>query len=420
MLALLTHTVFLIGEALRAPFDALMGRARRVYTVSLDVEAPRAVTWAVASAHTVRLEGVPPIDIVTREDADRPNVYIGHLKIGDIKLPMAYRVLDERPGEAMSIAVLKAESAPECCPGEDYICAFAVTGDDTVSTLTSTYQLTHTSFASRLLVPFSAIQNIRRLKRNAEMRAGKPPAGAQEAVKAALLTGALTFASFFAMFGPSAAVMLLALILVHEVGHVVAMRSIGMPVKGIYFVPFFGGVAVSGDRYRNEGERGFVALMGPGFSLLTTAVLGWLTVQNNDPTLKELTLLSAALNGFNLLPLLPLDGGHVMQSLLSRVSDSTVRVVNVLALIAGVWLALAIKSPVLLIVLLLVGPSLLSSKARALRLEPLTSGQIALLSTAYAATLVFYIAIFATMSNLPGEGPAPSSPMTDSRDDAAT
>lgn len=398
MAPLLTHIWFLIGELLRAPLDALLGHTHRSYTLSLDVAAPKAVTWAIASAHSLRLEGRPPIEIITNPDPDRPGVYKGKLRIGELDLPMAYRVLEERPGEAMSLTVIKAESAPECCPGEDYVCAFAVTGNEAQSNITSTYQLTHTHFSSRLLVPFAAIQNIRRLKFNAELRAGANPASDGDAVKNALITGGLTFASFFALFGASAAAMLIALILIHEVGHVVGMRWAGIPVKGIYFVPFFGGVAVSADRYRSEVERGLVALMGPGFSLLTTALFVWLAAQSNDSTLRQLALMSAALNGFNLLPLMPLDGGHVVQSLMSRFPPGLTRALNILALIAGGALALAIRSYTLLIVLLLVAPGVMSQRAQKWRLPPLTWGQWTLLLVAYIATFAFYLDAFIALS----------------------
>lgn len=281
------------------------------------------------------------------------------------------------------------------------MCAFAVTGEADTSVITSTYEVTHTRFASRLLVPFAALQNIRRLKNNAELRAGVKPEGEGDAVKNALITGALTFASFFALFGLSAAAMLIVLILIHEVGHVIAMRWAGIPVKGIYFVPFFGGVAVSAKSYASEAERGLVALMGPGFSLATTALFLMLAMQSpNDTFMRELALMSALLNGFNLLPVMPLDGGHVMQSLLSRFSAGTARIFNIVALIAGGALALAIKSYVLLLVLLLVAPGMSSERANGVRLPQLTWGQWAMLLAAYLATFFFYFDAFVTLSAL--------------------
>lgn len=403
MLALFAHTWLIVSEFLRAPFDAVLGRTRRRYTVSVPVDAPKPVTWAIASAHSLRLEGAPPIEIKTEPDPDRPGVYAGALTIGERSLPMVYRVLEERPGEAMSLAVIKSESAPECSPGDDYVCAFAVTGDDAQSVITSTYELTHTRFTSRLLMPFAAVQNIRRLKLNAELRAGVARNGASEQIRNAALTGLLTFASFFALFGLADAAMLIVVILIHELGHVVAMRWAGIPVKGIYFVPFFGGVAVAADRYRSEAEKGLVALMGPGFSLATTVLLWSLATSGNSDWVRSLAFMSALINGFNLLPILPLDGGHVVQALVSRFGASSLRVFNVLALLAGAALALALKSFMLLLLLMLVASSgSHRGEGAGKHLPPLSLQQWILLFVAYVATIAFYVMAVGALGADPG------------------
>ena len=392
MLRLLSQIWFILFELLRAPFDALTGHNRRQYSLSIDVAAPKAVTWAVASSHSVRLEGVPPIEIIATQDPARPGVYTGRLKIGDRDFAMAYRVLEERPGEAMSLEIIKSESAPECCPGEDYVCAFAVAGDQTNSVITSTYQITHTRLSSRLMMPLSAVQNIRRLKRNAELRAGVRPDSTSEQLMNAVITGALTFASFFALYGLSAAAMLIVLILLHEIGHVIAMKWSGIPVKGIYFIPFFGGAAVGADRYRSEAERGLISLMGPGFSLISTALFWWLSAQGNDEWMRDLAFMSALINGFNLLPIMPLDGGHVSYALLSRLGPGITRQFQIFALLLGGALALWLKSFLFLLLLLLVAPSLTAERtSQRTSLRPLTPTQWALLAIAYMATAAFYL-----------------------------
>ena len=390
---------FLFRELVRAPIDILTGIRRRRYTIALGVNAPKAVTWSVASAHSIRLEGTPLIEIETTPDRQRTGVHSGTFKIAGREFPIAYRIVEERPGEAMLIAILKDESAPECCPGDDYICAFAVAGDGAVSTITSTFEVTHTKLSTRFLMPLAAIQNSLRVKRNAELRAGLKQDDLSNQIANAAITGALTFASFFALFGASAAAMLIVLILIHEFGHVVAMRWAGIPVKGIYFIPFFGGVAVGGDRYRSEVDRGVVALMGPGFSLLTTAVFAVLAGQSGDPTMRELALMSALLNGFNLLPIQPLDGGQIMQSLLSRTHPSVARVFHTIALLAGGAIALYLGSLVLLMVLLLAAPSIASNGLAGDRnVPPIALWELAVLLAAYAATIVFYLTILAGFS----------------------
>lgn len=381
---------------MRAPFDILTGARRRRYTIELGVNAPKAVTWSVASAHSIRLDGTPPIEIKTTPDHERTGVHSGTFKIAEREFPITYRVIEERPGEAMLIEILKEESAPECCPGDDYICAFAVAGDGPASTITSTFEVTHTKLSSRFLMPLAAVQNSLRVKRNAELRAGSVQDDLSTQIKNAAITGALTFASFFAMFGPSAAAMLIVLILIHELGHVIAMRWAGIPVKGIYFIPFFGGVAVGGDRYRSEVERGVIALMGPGFSLLTTALFAVLAGQSRDPMIRELALMSALLNGFNLLPIQPLDGGQIMQSLLSRLDNSLSRAFHTAALLAGGAIALYLGSFLLLMVLLLAAPSIASNGSSGRpSIAPIALWELAVLLAAYAATIVFYFTILA-------------------------
>ena len=396
MILFFSNFWFLLKEMVRAPFDILTGARRRRYTVETGVNAPKAVTWSVASAHSIRLEGTPPIEIATTPDRERTGVHSGTFKIAERVFPIAYRVIDERPGEAMLLAILKDESAPECCPGDDYVCAFAVSGEGPASAITSTFEVTHTKLSSRFLMPLAAVQNSLRVKRNAELRAGTVQVDLSSQIKNAAITGALTFASFFAMFGPSAAAMLIVLILIHELGHVIAMRWAGIPVKGIYFIPFFGGVAVGGDRYRSEAERGIVALMGPGFSLLTTAAFAILAAQSSDPTMRELAFMSAVINGFNLLPVQPLDGGQIMRSLLSRLDPAIARIFHTAALLAGGALALYLGSLLLLMVLLLAAPAVAASGANGRQdIAPISLGELAILLVAYVATIVFYLAVLA-------------------------
>ena len=399
MILFFSNFWFLFRELVRAPFDVLTGARRRRYTIELGVNAPKSITWSVASAHSIRLEGKPPIEIETMPDHERTGVHLGTFKIAERKFPIAYRVIQERPGEAMLIEILKEESAPECCPGDDYICAFAVAGDGPASTITSTFEVTHTKLSSRFLMPLAAVQNSLRVKRNAELRAGSVQDDFSAQFKNAAFTGALTFASFFALFGPSAAAMLIVLILIHELGHVIAMRWAGIPVKGIYFIPFFGGVAVGGDRYRSQVDRGVIALMGPGFSILTTALFAVLAGRSGDTFMRELALMSALINGFNLLPVLPLDGGQIMQSLLSRLDPGVARVFHTTALLAGGAIALYLGSLVPLMVLLLAAPSIASNgSSDRPSIAPIALWELAVLLAAYVATIVFYLTILAGFS----------------------
>ncbi len=407
VLDMLKRLLFFAFEILRIPVDLLRRTQHRTYSVSIDVDAPKSVTWSIVSARKITLEGALPITLDTSPDPTRPGIYSGTLSFAQRVLPITYRIVEEHPEQAMLLAMIQEESAPDICPGRNYVSLSTLEGDEKTSRINLRYELTHEKLSTRLLMPLSALQAAGRLKYNAELRAGSANQSTSAQVKNAAITAALTFASFLALFGMQDAALLIALILVHEVGHAVAMWWVGMPVKGIYFIPFMGGVAVSAGRYHNEGERGFVSLMGPGFSVLSTALLFAMSQNEPQSVFLQATIMSAFLNGFNLLPVLPLDGGHIAQSLLSRVSPRFVTGFNGLTLLAGAGLAVAISAYDLLVVLLLIAPLILSKRMRnAPRLEALTGQQLFWLGIGYAATIAFYAAILAAAVPPASSGPA--------------
>jgi Zn-dependent protease len=180
------------------------------------------------------------------------------------------------------------------------------------------------------------------------------------------------------------------------------MRWVGIPVRGIYFIPFFGGVAVGEGFGKSDAVRGFVALMGPAGSMLTTGIFFWLSLQNDDPFLADLVLLSAVVNGLNLLPILPLDGGRILQALTSRLSPRGARAIHGALLLVGVGLAAWFGDYLLMALILLIAPGVLSKQTYALnQVMPLTRREMAWLVCGYGATLLFYIGVAERIWNTP-------------------
>ncbi len=394
MLPLLQNLFFLIKELLRVPFDILAGTKRRIYEISRPVDAPKAITWDVASANKIKLESTPPMELDTDPDPARPGVFTGFCLYGDRRLKFAYEILAETPGEALTLRMLMDECDPIYRFGADYIGAVAVSGDDRQSVISECCELTHTRLSTRFLMPLTVLRSLYSLKRTAEVRAGRRRRNWTDQVKSAMLTGALTYASFSAIFDLSIAMMLIVVVFLHELGHIIAMRWVGIPVRGMYFIPFFGGVAVGDGFGKTEAARGFVALMGPGASMLTTGLFLWLSLRNGDPFLSDLALISAAVNGLNLLPILPLDGGRVLQALTSRLPPRGARAVHGATLLLGLGLAGVIRDYLLMALILLIAPSVLSMRTSTLhKATPLTRGESAWLTSGYVAMLTFYVAV---------------------------
>ncbi|MCP3144376.1 zinc metalloprotease [Pyxidicoccus xibeiensis] len=133
-----------------------------------------------------------------------------------------------------------------------------------------------------------------------------------------VLLGSLVFFVLVAARERSAwhVALLTAVLFIHEAGHWVGMRIFGFRDVQMFFIPFFG-AAVSG---RNVGavswHEALVLLLGPLPGIVLGAVLGAVGVATSSADLGAAGLLFLAVNGFNLLPVVPLDGGRLFQVLL--------------------------------------------------------------------------------------------------------
>lgn len=397
-MSFITFLVIGISALARAIIDTLLGRRRRAYESSVTIDAARNVVWDTVNAREARFEGFVPIEIKVAPSSGDPALIRGTVTVGDTVMPIAYRAISEKPGEAGVIELLPEETDRRIAPGQDYYVAYTLTEETPgpATRLSIRHELTHDDFMGRIAIPIGVYQNVRRMKNHCEKLAGKPPRPAASRLGAALITGALTYASFFYLFGWQSAAVLLALLIIHEAGHALAMRMVGQPVQGIYFIPFMGGVAVAGAPHASQAERGFVALMGPGFSLVTTAIfyLCW-SMSGGDPLLAELVLASAILNGLNLAPVLPLDGGQVVDSILSRADPEVTAFVNFGALLAGISASLYFGWHVLTALLLLYAPVAVLRSRSQRPANPISLSGQAWLTAAYLSTIAFYVTIAA-------------------------
>lgn len=154
----------------------------------------------------------------------------------------------------------------------------------------------------------------------------------------AVLAGA-SVAGYAWLFTIEFALVLVACLVAHEYGHVRAMRYFGIKTKGIYLIPFVGGLAVSDDKINTRWQDVVISIMGPCFGLIM-ALACWLLYSITGAELfAGAAVLGALLNLFNLLPILPLDGGHVLKSISFSMRSWVGLSVCMTGIAFGLWLS---------------------------------------------------------------------------------
>jgi Zn-dependent protease len=125
----------------------------------------------------------------------------------------------------------------------------------------------------------------------------------------------VSIAAYTFIFGLPFAVGFVALLFVHEMGHYIQLRREGVKPGRMIFVPLLGAVVTARSFGGSALAEARVGLAGPILgSLGALAVALWGLAADSD-MLKALAFTGFFLNLFNLLPVVPLDGGRAMAAM---------------------------------------------------------------------------------------------------------
>lgn len=169
--------------------------------------------------------------------------------------------------------------------------------------------------------------------------------------KAKFLWSMLISAGFYVWFGGWwFGIGLIVLLFVHEMGHVIEAKRQGLPVSAPLFIPFLGALITLKQMPHNAWNEAKLAIGGPILGSLGAAGIWIAGVAYDSNHLKALAFLGFFLNLFNLLPVVPLDGGRIVSAL-----HPVLWLVGFLALLGLVFLS---PNPILIIILIFSGMEL--------------------------------------------------------------
>jgi Zn-dependent protease len=137
------------------------------------------------------------------------------------------------------------------------------------------------------------------------------------------------------------------LLFVHEMGHVIQLRREGIKASAPMFIPFLGAVVMAKSMGKDAAAEARVGLAGPVLGTIGTLVPLAIWLATGEEFWQALAYIGFFINLFNLLPVLPLDGGRAMAAL-----SPWVWFVGFAGLIA---LAFAFPNPILILILVLGG-----------------------------------------------------------------
>ena len=133
-----------------------------------------------------------------------------------------------------------------------------------------------------------------------------------------LTTGAtalVSVAAYSLIWGWEFAVGFVLLLFVHEMGHVIALRREGIKASAPLFVPFLGAIIGARSLGDNALAEARVGLAGPIFGSAAAAVVAGIGLATGSGLFEALGYVGFLLNLFNLLPVVPLDGGRAMAAM---------------------------------------------------------------------------------------------------------
>jgi Zn-dependent protease len=206
---------------------------------------------------------------------------------------------------------------------------------------------------------------------------------------ATLATALVSVGAYSLFYGPWVAVAIVAMIFIHEMGHVVEIRRQGMHATAPIFIPFVGAAIFQRSHAQSPMHQAQIGIAGPVAGTIGATAALVLYGSTHSPVLLVAAYFGFLINLFNMIPFGMLDGGWILAPV-----SKWIQVAGLLVL-AGLFFANLI-SPIVIIIVIL-GLPVVFSRFRNPQLDAYLTSEPAAQRYAMGAAwlaLVAYLAFF--------------------------
>src|ERR1700716_4024531 len=172
---------------------------------------------------------------------------------------------------------------------------------------------------------------------------------------APILWRVVSFGGYAIFYGPWFAASLVAMILVHEMGHVVEIRRQGMKATAPIFIPFLGAAIFQRSHPTDALKQAQVGIAGPIAGTIGATAAFLLYGTTHEPVFLLAAWIGFYINLFNMIPIWMLDGSWILGAVSPYFQVGALVLIGLLA-----WSFHLFVSPLLIIFALLGIPNLIS------------------------------------------------------------
>ncbi len=135
------------------------------------------------------------------------------------------------------------------------------------------------------------------------------------------ITALISIGIYAFFLGWPFAIGLVALLFIHEMGHALVMKLKGIPVGGMVFIPMLGAAVTMRQMPQNARDEAEVGIAGPIAGTVAASVCLLLAQMHtqSEALWASLAYFGFFMNLFNLIPIVPFDGGRVLAAIDRRV-----------------------------------------------------------------------------------------------------